>query len=103
MIYYVEDDVNIRDLAIYALKQAGFQGFPEADEFFRGVPRRAFPTWFCSTSCCPRSTGRFSAACATTRPRSPSRDDADGEGDRIRHRLRGLDAGADDYLASPSA
>ncbi len=32
MIYYVEDDVNIRDLAIYALKQAGFeaQGFPEA-------------------------------------------------------------------------
>lgn len=36
MIYYVEDDVNIRDLAIYALKQAGFeaQGFFGAHDFF---------------------------------------------------------------------
>ncbi len=42
MIYYVEDDVNIRDLAIYALKQAGFeaQGFPEADEFFAACKTR---------------------------------------------------------------
>ena len=24
MIYYVEDDTNIRDLTVYALKQAGF-------------------------------------------------------------------------------
>ena len=25
MIYYVEDDTNIRDLTVYALKQAGFE------------------------------------------------------------------------------
>ena len=32
MIYYVEDDTNIRDLTVYALKQAGFEaaGFPAA-------------------------------------------------------------------------
>ncbi len=37
MIYYVEDDTNIRDLALYALKQAGFEteGFPGADPFFQ--------------------------------------------------------------------
>lgn len=36
MIYYVEDDANIRDLALYALKQAGFeaQGFSGAAGFF---------------------------------------------------------------------
>lgn len=35
MIYYVEDDTNIRDLTVYALKQAGFEaaGFPAAGEF----------------------------------------------------------------------
>ena len=35
MIYYVEDDKNIRDLATYALNQAGFEvvGFPCAEDF----------------------------------------------------------------------
>ena len=36
MIYYVEDDTNIRDLTVYALRQAGFEakGFAAAGEFF---------------------------------------------------------------------
>ena len=36
MIYYVEDDANIRDLAVYTLSQAGFEtkGFPDAEPFF---------------------------------------------------------------------
>lgn len=35
MIYYVEDDANIRDLAVYTLSQAGFEtrGFPDAEPF----------------------------------------------------------------------
>ena len=35
MIYYVEDEVNIRELALYALKQAGLEaeGFPSAGPF----------------------------------------------------------------------
>lgn len=36
MIYYVEDDANIRDLAVYTLSQADFEtrGFPDAEPFF---------------------------------------------------------------------
>ena len=35
MIYYVEDDINIRELALYALRQSGLeaQGFPDAGAF----------------------------------------------------------------------
>ena len=42
MIYYVEDDTNIRDLTVYALKQAGFEaaGFAAAGEFFVACKRR---------------------------------------------------------------
>ena len=42
MIYYVEDDTNIRDLTIYALRQAGFEaeGFAAASEFFEACRRQ---------------------------------------------------------------
>lgn len=38
-IYYTEDDENIRELVIYALKSSGFQavGFENAKDFFRGL------------------------------------------------------------------
>lgn len=38
-IYYTEDDDNIRELVIYALKSSGFQavGFENAKDFFRGM------------------------------------------------------------------
>ena len=103
MIYYVEDDTNIRDLTIYALKQAGFEavGFSCASEFF--------------------------SACANRVPRLVLLDimlpETDGieilkmlrEDPAIKHvpvmmltakgteydTVCGLDAGADDYLAKP--
>ncbi len=36
MIYYVEDDRNIRDLVIYTLQQSGLaaQGFAESETFW---------------------------------------------------------------------
>ena len=36
MIYYVEDDANIRELVIYTLNQTGLsaKGFPDAAAFF---------------------------------------------------------------------
>lgn len=39
LVFYVEDDENIRDLTLYALRQAGFEGrgFPDADAFFCGM------------------------------------------------------------------
>ena len=38
-IYYIEDDANIRELVIYALKASGFQtiGFENARDFYRGI------------------------------------------------------------------
>lgn len=42
MIYYVEDEVNIRELALYALKQAGLEaeGFPSAGPFRQALTER---------------------------------------------------------------
>lgn len=41
LIYIVEDDKNIRELVIYALKTAGFcgEGFENATEFYEGMSR----------------------------------------------------------------
>lgn len=38
-IYYIEDDTNIRELVIYALKSSGFQavGFENAKSFYKGI------------------------------------------------------------------
>lgn len=38
-IYYIEDDANIRELVVYALKASGFQtiGFENARGFYRGI------------------------------------------------------------------
>lgn len=38
-IYYIEDDVNIRELVVYALKPNGFQavGFENARDFYKGL------------------------------------------------------------------
>ena len=42
MIYYVEDDTNIRDLTVYALKQAGFEaaGFTCGRDFFKACDEK---------------------------------------------------------------
>jgi two-component system alkaline phosphatase synthesis response regulator PhoP len=103
LVYYVEDDTNIRELASYALGQAGLEirGFAEADSFF--------------------------AACAQSSPSLvildimlPGMDGLDILR-RLRHDARtgdlpimmltargteldvvaGLEAGADDYLVKP--
>ncbi len=42
MIYYVEDDTNIRDLVVYTLNQSGFkaQGFENAEEFYAACKKQ---------------------------------------------------------------
>ncbi len=103
MIYYVEDDVNIRDLAIYALKQAGFeaQGFPEADEFFAACKTRV-PDLVLLDIMLPGTDGleilRMIRDDASTKTLPVMMLTAKGtEYDTV----CGLDAGADDYLAKP--
>ncbi len=103
MIYYVEDEVNIRELALYALKQAGLeaQGYPDA-ESFRAALAQQVPDLVLLDIMLPGTDGLAIL--------SELRRDA-----RYAHipvmmltakgtefdKVVGLDAGADDYLAKP--
>ena len=90
MIYYVEDDTNIRDLTVYALKQAGFEaaGFPAAGEFFAACKER-LPELVLLDIMLPEIDGLEILHMLLTAKGT--------EFDTV----SGLDAGADDYLAKP--
>ncbi len=103
MIYYVEDDTNIRDLAVYALKQAGFDaaGFPAAGEFFAAC-KRQLPDLVLLDIMLPEIDGlevlRMLRDDPATKRLPVMMLTAKGtEFDTV----SGLDAGADDYLAKP--
>ncbi|MBC2889949.1 response regulator transcription factor [Gordonibacter massiliensis (ex Traore et al. 2017)] len=103
MIYYVEDDTNIRDLTVYALKQAGFEaaGFPAAGEFFAACKRR-LPELVLLDIMLPEVDGLEILHLLREDPATKHLPvmmlTAKGtEFDTV----SGLDAGADDYLAKP--
>ena len=103
MIYYVEDDTNIRDLALYALRQAGFEakGFPAAPDFFAAC-KRQLPELVLLDIMLPGIDGleilRKLRANSLTENIPVMMLTAKGtEFDTV----TGLDAGADDYLAKP--
>ena len=103
MIYYVEDDANIRELALYALRQAGLdaEGFPDAGPFLSACAT-APPDLVLLDIMLPGVDGL--GILAEIRADTVMRDvpvmmlTAKGaEYDKV----AGLDAGADDYLAKP--
>ncbi|RDB62840.1 DNA-binding response regulator [Gordonibacter sp. 28C] len=103
MIYYVEDDTNIRDLTVYALKQAGFEacGFAAAGEFFAACKRR-LPELVLLDIMLPEVDGLEILHMLREDPATKHLPvmmlTAKGtEFDTV----SGLDAGADDYLAKP--
>ncbi len=103
MIYYVEDEANIRELTIYALNQAGFEvrGFAHADEFFKALEEE-LPQLILLDIMLPGVDGleileRLRAAAATQDIPVMMLTAKDAEFDRV----KGLDAGADDYLGKP--
>ena len=103
MIYYVEDDTNIRDLTIYALKQAGFEavGFSCAAEFFAACAHRV-PRLALLDIMLPETDGieilKMMRDDPATKHVPVMMLTAKGtEYDTV----CGLDAGADDYLAKP--
>lgn len=103
MIYYVEDDANIRDLTVYALKQGGFEarGFPGADEFFAACAEE-IPELILLDIMLPGTDGleilRRVRDDASMKSLPVIMLTAKGtEYDTV----IGLDAGADDYLAKP--
>jgi two-component system alkaline phosphatase synthesis response regulator PhoP len=103
MIYYVEDDNNIRELVVYTLRQTGLEarGFSAADAFFDAVGE-ALPELVLLDIMLPGENGftilkRLRASdktCAIPVIMITARDT---EYDTV----VGLDAGADDYIAKP--
>ena len=103
MIYYVEDDTNIRDLTVYALKQAGFEaaGFTCGRDFFKTCDEKT-PDLVLLDIMLPEMDGleilRELRSLPSTKNIPVMMLTAKGtEFDKV----CGLDAGADDYLAKP--
>ena len=103
MIYYVEDDKNIRDLAIYALNQAGFEvaGFPCAKDFENACSSQ-MPDLVLLDIMLPGKDGLEILESMRLNPstRHIPVMMLTAKGSEI-DKVQGLDLGADDYLAKP--
>ena len=103
MIYYVEDDTNIRELTVYALTQAGLEARGCADDAeFRQACAERLPDAVLLDIMLPDTDGL--AILARIRHSREMRNvpvmmltAKDSELDTV----RALDGGADDYLAKP--
>ena len=102
-IYIVEDDENIREIVLYALKTAGFeaQGFESGSGFFAALEKAA-PELALLDVMLPGEDGFSILRRLRQAPRAKSLPvimlTAKGsEFDKV----KGLDMGADDYIAKP--
>lgn len=105
MIFYVEDDTNIRDLVVYALKRSGFEamGFSDARSFFIQCEKKS-PDLVLLDIMLPEESGmsilKKIRAGETVLDRNipvimiTARN---SEYDKV----LGLDSGADDYISKP--
>ena len=103
LVFYVEDDENIRDLTLYALRQAGFEGrgFPAAEAFFAAC-QEATPDLVLLDIMLPGvdGLGILAQLRADGRLRDVPVIMLTAKGTEL-DTVSGLDAGADDYLAKP--
>ena len=103
MIYYVEDDANIRELVIYTLNQTGLaaKGFPDATAFFAASADEK-PTLILLDIMLPGEDGltilkKIRANASTTSIPVMMITAKTTEFDKV----SGLDLGADDYITKP--
>ncbi len=103
IIYCVEDDMNVRDLVVYALNTGGFRatGFPDAKSFLHGLSKE-LPVLVLLDIMLPGTDGLTVLKDLKSNPET--RDipvimlTAKGtEFDKV----QGLDLGADDYITKP--
>lgn len=103
MVYYVEDDDNLRDLTVYALTQAGIKAEGLRDDAeFRAACERQAPDAVLLDIMLPgtdglKILGRIRATPGLSRAPVMMLTAKDTELDTV----RALDSGADDYLAKP--
>jgi len=103
MIYYVEDDPNIRDLVVYTLAQSGFsaEGLSTAEEFWSKAGEQA-PELVLLDIMLPKEDG----ISILKKLRNDSKTSAvpvimvTAKGSEY-NRVLGLDSGADDYITKP--
>lgn len=103
MIYYVEDDDNIRDLVVYTLNQSGFEalGVKNSDEFYAASKKQS-PALVLLDIMLPGDDGLSILKVLKTNKKTAVIPvimvTARGtEYDKV----IGLDSGADDYIAKP--
>lgn len=103
MIYYVEDDNNIRDLVVYTLSQLGFEtvGFRNADEFYAESKKKA-PDLVLLDIMLPGDDGLsiLKALKANKKTVAIPVIMVTARGTEY-DKVIGLDLGADDYIAKP--
>jgi len=103
VVYYVEDDDNLRDLTVYALTQAGIKAEGLRDDAeFRAACERQAPDAVLLDIMLPgtdglKILGRIRATPGLSRVPVMMLTAKDTELDTV----RALDSGADDYLAKP--
>ena len=103
MIYCVEDDANVRDIEVYALRSTGFEaeGLENGAQLFEAIKRRS-PELIILDVMLPGEDGleilRRLRSSALTRSVPVIMATARGE---EYDKITGLDSGADDYLVKP--
>ena len=103
MIYFVEDDANIRKLVCYALSKEGFEilGFEKPSDFWQAVNQN-LPTLILLDIMLPEEDGLSILNKLQSNEKQKEipvimLTAKDSEFDKV----TGLDAGADDYIAKP--
>lgn len=102
-IFVVEDDDNIREMLLYAMKTAGYEakGFENGDEIFKAF-RETLPAMILLDIMLPGSDGMqiLKRLRQAERYRQIPVIMITAKGEEM-DRIQGLDAGADDYITKP--
>lgn len=103
MIYCVEDDKSIREIEMYTLQSTGFEtkGFEDGHSFFKELKEKK-PDLILLDVMLPDEDG---ISILTKLKKNPDTNDipviiASAKGEEY-DKIKGLDTGADDYLAKP--
>jgi len=103
MIYIVEDDRNIQEIELFALKNSGFEavGFETARDFWRAMDKK-LPELILLDIMLPDEDGLslLKRLRARTETRRIPVMLVTAKGSEI-DKVKGLDSGADDYIAKP--
>jgi len=103
MIFCVDDDDTIRDIEVYTLEQTGFEakGFADGDALFEGL-KKELPDLIVLDVMLPGKDGVTILNELRNEPRTQKIPVimATAKGSET-DKIKGLDAGADDYLAKP--